>query len=80
LIREDIGSLAILFCFALAAVLVGLFVAMTGHWLSGVMYRLGATEYPASWIAYGLSAVAWIIIGLSVGGRVVNGSWWWRDQ
>ena len=78
--RDDFASLAIIGCFALGCVLVGFAVAVTGHIFTEALWHLGAIEEPASWIAYGVACIGWLVIGMSVGGRIINGTWWWRDQ
>jgi len=77
--KDDFHSLAILCVFASGCALVGMAIAVTGHWLTEVMWHLGATEEPAAWISYGAAFLAWCVIGFSVGGRVVNGQWFWRE-
>ncbi len=77
--RDDLTPLAFLCCFILACSLIGMAVAITGHKFTEFLWLLGATELPAEWIAYGAAFLGWCVVGFSVGGRLVNQVWWWRD-
>lgn len=75
---RELEGLAILLGLVLACIVVGGTCAILGHYLTGVFYRMGATEYPAVVTAYVVTALAVGLVVGSAGGRVVMGRWWWN--
>lgn len=71
----DVGIL----CLICAAIFVVTFIGvMLGNVFAGIVWRAGAHDSAASWLAHICALSATIGVVLSVGARVTNGEWFWK--
>lgn len=64
--------------FAVICLVIGATLALFSHWLTGVFWRLGATESPAAWLAYLITAFLGIVVFGSMFHYAVQGEWPWE--
>ena len=76
--KDDIEAIAAVCCSIALIVLTTLLFCAAAQWLSGVAYRLGLVSNAAQWTIYALRLLLCIGFVLTVAGRVVEGSWWFR--
>ncbi len=47
-------------------------------WMAGAFYRMGFEGSPVTWISHIVGFSLTVGAALTIGGRVLNGSFWWR--
>ena len=76
--RDDLQAFAALCCAVALIALNTLLFCAAAQWLSGVAWRLGLVSNSAQWTIYVMGLLLCLGFALTVGGRVVEGRWWWK--
>ena len=75
---KDLEALAALFCAVTLIVAVTMMFAAFSQWLANVAYRAGLVSTAAQWTIYVMGLVLCIGVVLTVAGRIVDGTWWFK--
>lgn len=73
---SDIAIVLIACSLIIAVTFVGV---MFGEWIANIFYRAGDTSSAASWIAHAVALMLTLGVIFSIGGRIVNQSWWFHE-
>lgn len=77
---KDLGALAFISGIIGVSIALGAACALFSHWLTLLFWRIGATETPAAWVAYGLTLCVLAFVMFTVGGRLTMGEWFWNER
>lgn len=78
-LKEDIKDVGILMLFCAAIIIITFLCAMVGEYLVGVALRMGLASIPSLWVVHLSGLFMALGVVFSVGGRLVNGVWWWKQ-